>query len=473
MKKLLVLFFILNIAVGFAIAADAKTYTFGSVKISQVNELPSGYFTKAKNYLPGDSIAISNPQNGTEVNVLNLGTLDDSGDVAILISPEVASKLGLDFSVQLRIKLAPRPDDFDEIASGSGVLSYGASVYADEEDAVETVSEMSFNRNETVSLPSENDISTVVEEAVLDSDLTEIGSDETDVVAEEISTEEKIEPVADLSALYESAVEESVFETEELAVNEDSVSVADDSPAIASEIEPAVEEENVLESAVADVASPEQDSVPERKEQNLEPLYESFVPVTEEFTDYFLTETDPITPEKTIETPVPAEDAPLEKIVSDPIAVVEEEFIEEDFISDKEEKLPSVVMEKISDEPIASAEPFDFADSIETNAIKDEPEVTVLAAAENTDEPEETEVEYEEEVYVPEIEEIVETTSVFSLTPTTAVVPEYDPKYARQQPQSKKEAPKKVVSPSSEEKPKVSSKPSTPVKEQVQKKEHK
>ncbi len=477
MKKLLVLFSILNIALCLAFAADSKTYTFGSVKISQDNELPSGYFSKAKNYLPGDSISISNPQNGAEVSVLNLGTLDDSEDAAILIAPEVASKLGIDFSVQLRIKLSPRPDDFDEIAAGSGVLSYGASVYADEETVPENtfdnkpvskvkeepvvsyVTEETFDEVEDDDFTENTDVpETAYESDVEDEDYTEpLYVSETSVDAEEEQEEEKnivetrIEPIADLSALDEK-VEEEVVPEEEPVIATESESFAE--KAIASA--PVVAD--VAKTAVEDFEDPEPVVIPEKKEEKLEPVYDSFEPVKEEFTDYFLTETEPVTPKQTVETPV--DTVPLEKITTEPLEAIVETGIETPAVQEQEKKpeKASAVIEKFNDEPVAAAEPFNFADSIETDAIKDEPEVKVIA---ETDDSEDEEFEdEEEEVYVPEIEEIVETTSVFSLNPTDAVVPKYDPKYARQQPKPKaKTAPKKEEPKKKVETPVETSKP--------------
>ncbi len=110
----------------FLFAATPRTYTFGKVQVAQNNELPSGYFAKAQHYLPGDNISISNPDTGMEINVLNLGTLPESEDTVLLLAPEAASRLGIDYSSSLQVKISPRPGNFDEIASGTAVLSYGA-----------------------------------------------------------------------------------------------------------------------------------------------------------------------------------------------------------------------------------------------------------------------------------------------------------------------------------------------------------
>lgn len=404
MKKLLLLFFILNISVGLATAADGKTYTFGTVKISQDNELPSGYFSKARNYLPGDNISITNPQNGAEVNVLNLGTLEEDDDVALLLAPEVAKKLGIDFSVQLRVKLSPRPDNYDEIASGTGVLSYGASVYADD--------------------------------------------DYTDIVADTIIEPiKKEEPVADLSALEKPFISESApvadLSTLEKPFIEETSPVA-----VVTKEEPVVETPSALEQSELEENSDEdvldiitespvveyKESIVEDKTDNeiVEDPLEEYEVIREEITDYFLTETEP-------EAPHADRDAVLEKIDSMPIAEIDEipelesSKIEEAVIVEETPKLVSI--EKITSEPIADLEPFDFSDSIETDAIKNEPEVVIIGQSDDSAEEYE---EYEEEIYIPEIEEIVETTSVFSLTPTESVVPEYDPRYAIKQPEKTK-----------------------------------
>ena len=424
MKKFAALFLILNIAFGLVFAADSRTYTFGAVKISQDNELPSGYFTKAKNYLPGDNIAITNPQNGSEVNVLNLGTLEDSSDTALLISPEVARKLGIDFSVQLSVKLSPRPDSFDEIASGQGVLSYGESVYAGEDEPYETsvvspaVTDNSYE--ETYIPPSVEDNS--YEEAYIPPSTEDNSHEEAyippstrDNSYEETYIPPRIEPEADLSAL--DAVEKSYpvaeNEVEEKTdtpspVVEETVPV-EEKPLIAK-TEPAAVVKEVEESAIKEFSAPIR-----------------IEPVLEEISD------EPLPALETDLQPVASNFADVPPVKNEPLT------------------------EKFSDSPISDAEPFDFSESVKTDVVKDEPVVSVVAQPE----PDDDEYEYEEiveeveEVYVPEIEEVVETTSVFSLNPTDAVVPEYDPKYAHKSKENpkKKDPPKKIEVPKKEPKP--------------------
>ena len=60
------------------------------------DELPAGYLGKAACYLPGDSVSITNPNTGITLQILNLGTLDASGGIAILISEESAKSLGIE-----------------------------------------------------------------------------------------------------------------------------------------------------------------------------------------------------------------------------------------------------------------------------------------------------------------------------------------------------------------------------------------
>ncbi|MCR5762772.1 MAG: hypothetical protein K6G00_05240 [Treponema sp.] len=464
MKKFVLLFFILSITVGLAIAADTNTYTFGTVKISQDNELPSGYFTKAKNYLPGDSISISNPQNGAEVNVLNLGTLDESEDIAILISPEVASKLGIDFSVQLRIKLSPRPDNFDEIAAGSGILSYGESVYG-EEEVIDEIPEADDEKSDDDFVIEESVADSVPESESYDTDDNEyayasegddaeeteyiaenvVDSDSDDDAKEEIEEDVRIEPVADLSALYEKPIVENTVPVKNSLVSDAEKEIAAETAVepetSASDIEESYVEPEISESDAAEVPALAYEEepvavVPEPVEQKLELIEDDFEPVSEEVTEYFVTETEPVVPEENLNK------APLEKIASNDIEEIEfEEEIKQPSVNEKKPENKLSAAEKYIDEPISDAEPFNFTDSIETDSIKNEPEVSIITE-ENDDQEEEV---VEEDPYVPEIEEIVETTSVFSLTPTEAVVPVYDPKYARKsQPKEKqKSTPKK------------------------------
>ena len=130
MKRLCALFLLLGIGVSLFASELSDGSSYGAVAIAASGDLPSGYFSKAQHYLPGDNIAVTNPSSGVTINVLNLGTLEE-GDAVLLLTPEAAAKLGVTASSSLRVKVSRRPDNFDDIASGIAILSYGGDLIAE------------------------------------------------------------------------------------------------------------------------------------------------------------------------------------------------------------------------------------------------------------------------------------------------------------------------------------------------------
>ena len=67
----------------------------GRAVVADSAMLPEGYFAKTVGYLPGDSILVSNFAAGKTIDILVVGSLDQSEGVAILLSPEAAAALGI------------------------------------------------------------------------------------------------------------------------------------------------------------------------------------------------------------------------------------------------------------------------------------------------------------------------------------------------------------------------------------------
>lgn len=126
MKKIFGFFFLLSIALSvFIYATEVKDgYLYGDLAIAYNNELPSGLFAKSRNYLPGDTLRITNPFTGEEINVLNLSSLDEDSETVLMLTTEAANKLGIDVKNPLYVRISPRTNDFDEIAAGSAMLTY-------------------------------------------------------------------------------------------------------------------------------------------------------------------------------------------------------------------------------------------------------------------------------------------------------------------------------------------------------------
>lgn len=124
MKKIFV--GILVAAAAFAAVADSIT---GSVAVADAKQFPSGYFGQAAGYLPGDSVYVTNPENGVTLQFLNLGTLDSEEGTVILLSKESAKVLGIEDRSGLTVSLDKRYGSFDETVTGRAELVAKAAVF--------------------------------------------------------------------------------------------------------------------------------------------------------------------------------------------------------------------------------------------------------------------------------------------------------------------------------------------------------
>ncbi len=95
----------------------------GRMVVAGEGELPPGLFVKAQGYLPGDTISLTNPTTGKQISLLNLGTLDPSGGVTLLLSPESAESLGVSAGENMDVKLNQRSEMYDSLVTGNAFLS--------------------------------------------------------------------------------------------------------------------------------------------------------------------------------------------------------------------------------------------------------------------------------------------------------------------------------------------------------------
>ena len=89
MKK--ILSGVLAITLCASVFADSSNSIDGTISVAGRGDMPSGLFGKAAGYLPGDTVSITNPTTGITLQILNLGTLDASDGVALLLSQDVFS----------------------------------------------------------------------------------------------------------------------------------------------------------------------------------------------------------------------------------------------------------------------------------------------------------------------------------------------------------------------------------------------
>ena len=189
MKKILSLVFaVFTVA---TIFAAARPSVDGRAVVCEEGEMPKGLFAKTIGYLPGDSVTVTNPANGTTVDVLVLGSIDSGEGVAILLSSEAAEKLLIKKDSNVQVKITRRTGSIDESVSGTAVLT---------EEGEENVSEPETEQNIAESEESQDSVEfeeaeTPVEENKISESDSVITECETPVEDTETVEPENTEPV--------------------------------------------------------------------------------------------------------------------------------------------------------------------------------------------------------------------------------------------------------------------------------------
>ena len=431
MKK--ILSGVLAITLCASVFADSSNSIDGTISVAGRGDMPSGLFGKAAGYLPGDTVSITNPTTGITLQILNLGTLDASDGVALLLSQESAEKLGVVEKSDTQVKLAPRSGYFDQSVSGVAVLSRIGNEDSPKTEKVDEEIQVA-------------EVSDVVETPVMENS--------TDVPVENIAAEEVAEaPVENIAAeeIAEAPVETESSEVAENSFLETKNAVEQASPA---EVHP----EEIMESAVAeeitsedplfdneaasvthvsaeDILVPEEpaaeiaDSPVESEEVAEAPVEEAFEadelsPVEME-ADESVPEVAAVEPEAEIEE----EASPVEEVAETPV----EEAFEADELSPVENEVAAVEpeaeieeeaspVEEVAEAPVEEAYEADELSPVEKELAADEP-VPEVAAEENSVDEEVAEIPAESEV-VAEAFEADELEPVANEVDTTESEPE-------------------------------------------------
>ena len=203
MKKILSLVFaVFTVA---TIFAAARPSVDGRAVVCEEGEMPKGLFAKTIGYLPGDSVTVTNPANGTTVDVLVLGSIDSGEGVAILLSSEAAEKLLIKKDSNVQVKITRRTGSIDESVSGTAVLTEESEENVSEPEAEQNIAESEENQD---SVEFEEAETPVDENKISESD-SEISECETPVEDTETVEPENTEPVEENSG---SKAESEVLE---------------------------------------------------------------------------------------------------------------------------------------------------------------------------------------------------------------------------------------------------------------------
>ena len=275
-KKINVLFLL----IGCLLFASFSPSLDGRAVVAESGTLPEGYFAKTVGYLPGDSIIVSNLASEKTLDILVVGSLDQSEGVAILLSPEAAAELGIVKDSNVIVKITKRSGQLDEAVSGTAVIAQGetplsagmdknaageaareatadeAAVEEEQADADESAAEAAddIEKAETDLENAEGELDTaeddiaeaeaISDERVSDEPVVTEADDEGERIAEETGAE--TEGAADKS----EAVGETIAATEEEAVPDEKI-IAEDVPEDTREISEAIAEDIPAESEQA------------------------------------------------------------------------------------------------------------------------------------------------------------------------------------------------------------------------------
>lgn len=203
MKKILSLVFaVFTVA---TIFAAARPSVDGRAVVCEEGEMPKGLFAKTIGYLPGDSVTVTNPANGTTVDVLVLGSIDSGEGVAILLSSEAAEKLLIKKDSNVQVKITRRTGSIDESVSGTAVLTEESEENVSEPETEQNIAETEENQDAVEFEEAE----TPVEENKISESDSEITECETPVEDTKTVELENAEPVEENT---ESEAESEVLE---------------------------------------------------------------------------------------------------------------------------------------------------------------------------------------------------------------------------------------------------------------------
>lgn len=387
MKKFLsgILFLLISVF----IFADSSASVEGVIEVAGKDELPAGYFGKAAGYLPGDSVSITNPNTGITLQILNLGTLDASGGIAILISEESAKSLGIERNSGVKVKLAPRSGYFDETVSGNAVLDEKTLPAAKEEPVSDVSAEPAVQAGpEAASQPAENAAVSVEPAAPVAVAGVPLIADTED------SAEEENAEVAAVEDEAETPVDEIGSETEDDFSDEEKLSAEPVEEEVSADDEPSVEEQT--EPVIVEAPAPtEECEVPEEPYEDYESVEDGFLESKE-----------------AVEQPSPAEESEVEAVTveePDPIEEETEDLPEEENAElviveePQEEELETPTEDETEEEAVTVEEPSPIEEdsAAEENQMEEVSEPEEVVAEPNAEPEAQSSGESESSDYAP------------------------------------------------------------------------
>ena len=410
--------FFKNIARVFAIVAGCLMLASfspsldGRAIVVDEGVFPSGLFAKTVGYLPGDIISVTNITGDATIDILVIGALDPSEGVAIMLSPEAATAIGMDKEANNIVKITKRSNQDERV--------YGTAIIA-RQDGNTTIPAVTVPDNEVpakeesfanVEPATENEFNvgnqeTTIDNSEADDETPEVIEDVADdnsegVIVEEINNGEEYVPDEEWE---DDSYEETDDSDDEYSedIYEDNNEVEDSENDKVEELEEEIKEEEIAAEEYEEEYLPEEDVEAEEYTED------DYIPEDDDITDYEEeTETDDFD-EDYIETEVADDyDDVIEEEYTEEDIPADEEFIEEEFDEDAEEVL------EVEDESEAEIEdPIEEEfEEFEEEIIEDEEELPVeelpeeqLSEEEFIEEPEEIEEDVLEDAIQDDAEE--------------------------------------------------------------------
>lgn len=394
MKKILSLVFaVFTVA---TIFAAARPSVDGRAVVCEEGEMPKGLFAKTIGYLPGDSVTVTNPANGTAVDVLVLGSIDSGEGVAILLSAEAAEKLLIKKDSNVQVKITRRTGSIDESVSGTAVLAEESEENISEPETEQNIAETEENQDAVEFEEAE----TPVEENKISESDSEITECETPVEDTETVDLENTEPVEENTG---SEAESEVLEEKPEDIENENSEVFDaDSFDEESEAPADEQKEDLSESVETEELSEPEDTNTENspepsEEDNSEKIDAPAPEAQKEPEGEFVDEKEP----ENLET---EEDSASPESFSEDIENAETET-SDDITEDKEqsEHFESEALSEVENTEISESAPLaentaaeEYAPIVLTPSALNPPET------ENENIEEESRDEPQKEVFVPE-----------------------------------------------------------------------
>ena len=365
----------------------------GRAVVADSGVLPEGYFAKTVGYLPGDSIIVSNFAAGKTLDILVVGSLDQSEGVAILLSPEAAAELGIVKNSNVIVKLTKRSGELDEAVSGTAVIAQGETLFFSEENTESTAADSGFDG----SVAAESEDKSGDESPLVSGDETLIAesTDDAEQAEGDVQNDEgdkaesdAEESISDDRVTYEPAVTEENGETgeyiaEETDADAESAESVNDS-LIAEEEERAADDgSEVFSEAISEIEEKEPSDgkiiagdVPEETEERSEAVTDDIPAEAATISDERVTDEPVVTEADDENVEQNVERSPEQTDIPDESEAVAETVIEaEEKVSEDEKIIAEDIPEDEGESPETVSEAVQ-AETAEENGMTDESLVT-------------------------------------------------------------------------------------------------